>query len=155
MQEWDKIWAINKRIIDPVCPRHTAVKAAGRARLRLNNGPAEPEIVTVPRHKKYPPAGVKATTRTQVSPAYRMYWHADPCPRQSWVRLLGPCRVKTLNKVTLKTFLDAQFLTLNACSSYHLVHQHRGVPFVFRFCNSGKPCRGFSPKLISCGCRCH
>jgi len=30
LQEWDKIWTINKRIIDPVCPRHTAVVAAGR-----------------------------------------------------------------------------------------------------------------------------
>ena len=29
-QEWDKIWAINKKVIDPVCPRHTAVEAAGR-----------------------------------------------------------------------------------------------------------------------------
>lgn len=26
LQEWDKIWTINKRIIDPVVPRHTAVK---------------------------------------------------------------------------------------------------------------------------------
>lgn len=29
-QEWDKIWTINKRIIDPVAPRHTAVTTAGR-----------------------------------------------------------------------------------------------------------------------------
>jgi hypothetical protein len=29
-QEWDKIWSINKRVIDPVCPRHTAVETAGR-----------------------------------------------------------------------------------------------------------------------------
>ncbi|KAL0364910.1 UNVERIFIED_CONTAM: Glutamate--tRNA ligase, cytoplasmic [Sesamum angustifolium] len=25
LMEWDKLWAINKKIIDPVCPRHTAV----------------------------------------------------------------------------------------------------------------------------------
>ena len=65
-QEWDKLWALNKKIIDPVCPRHTAVAAEGRALLRLNNGPEAPEVVTVPRHKKHPPAGVKATTRTKV-----------------------------------------------------------------------------------------
>lgn len=29
-QEWDKIWSINKRVIDPVCPRHTAVETEGR-----------------------------------------------------------------------------------------------------------------------------
>lgn len=29
-QEWDKIWTINKKLIDPVCPRHTAVIAAGK-----------------------------------------------------------------------------------------------------------------------------
>ena len=34
-------------------------------RLRLNNGPAAPEVVAVPKHKKHPPAGVKATTRTK------------------------------------------------------------------------------------------
>ncbi|KAK1556065.1 hypothetical protein Q3G72_035372 [Acer saccharum] len=25
LMEWDKLWTINKKIIDPVCPRHTAV----------------------------------------------------------------------------------------------------------------------------------
>ena len=64
-QEWDKLWALNKKIIDPVCPRHTAVAAAGRVLLRLNNGPDQPEVVAVPKHKKHPPAGVKATTRTK------------------------------------------------------------------------------------------
>lgn len=29
-QEWDKIWTINKRVIDPVCPRHTAVEEKGK-----------------------------------------------------------------------------------------------------------------------------
>ena len=29
-QEWDKIWTFNKKIIDPVCPRHTAVKSEGK-----------------------------------------------------------------------------------------------------------------------------
>lgn len=25
-QEWDKIWTINKKLIDPVCPRHTGIE---------------------------------------------------------------------------------------------------------------------------------
>ena len=65
-QEWDKLWSTNKRIIDPVCPRHVAVKSDGRVKLRLNNGPAEPEVVNVPKHKKNPDVGTKATTRTKV-----------------------------------------------------------------------------------------
>ncbi|BDA45805.1 Glutamate-tRNA ligase, cytoplasmic [Coccomyxa sp. Obi] len=65
LQEWDKLWTINKRLIDPVCPRHVAVKSEGRVKLRLNNGPAEPEVVSVPKHKKNPDVGVKATTRTK------------------------------------------------------------------------------------------
>ena len=30
VQEWDKIWTINKKVIDPVCPRHTAVEVTGK-----------------------------------------------------------------------------------------------------------------------------
>lgn len=75
MQEWDKIWTINKKIIDPVCPRHTAIEAAGRVLLHLTNAPKEPEVVIYPCHKKYPPAGNKATTRSQVG-------EEDPKPWQ-------------------------------------------------------------------------
>ena len=28
--EWDAIWATNKKIIDPVAPRHTAIAADAR-----------------------------------------------------------------------------------------------------------------------------
>lgn len=62
LQEWDKIWTINKQIIDPVCPRHTAVEVAGRVAVRLSGAPPE-ELVSVPRHKKHPPAGVKVLRR--------------------------------------------------------------------------------------------
>ena len=43
-QEWDKIWAINKKNIDPVCPRHTAIEAEGRVLVTLSNGPSELEV---------------------------------------------------------------------------------------------------------------
>lgn len=65
-QEWDKIWSMNKRIIDPVCPRHTGLLQQGLVPVDLVNGPTEPEVVTVPKHKKHPPAGVKASIRTKV-----------------------------------------------------------------------------------------
>ena len=47
--------------------RHTAIKSEGRVLLHLVDGPEEPHVVSVPKHKKHPPAGVKATTRTRVS----------------------------------------------------------------------------------------
>ena len=51
LMEWEKIWAINKRIIDPICPRYNAVKKDKACRLLVANVPAEPEAVTVPLSK--------------------------------------------------------------------------------------------------------
>jgi len=65
LMEWDKLWTINKKIIDPVCPRHTAVIEERRVLLTLTNGPEEPFTRIVPRHKKYEGAGEKCTTFTK------------------------------------------------------------------------------------------
>jgi glutamyl-tRNA synthetase len=62
--EWDKLWTINKKIIDPLCARHTAVLKDQRVLLILTNGPEEPFVRILPRHKKYEGAGNKATTFT-------------------------------------------------------------------------------------------
>ncbi|KAI4349847.1 hypothetical protein L6164_010396 [Bauhinia variegata] len=64
LMEWDKLWTINKKIIDPVCPRHTAVIAERRVLLTLTDGPEKPFVRIIPRHKKYEGAGEKATTYT-------------------------------------------------------------------------------------------
>ena len=53
LQEWDKLWAINRGVIDPVCPRHVAVPLAGAARLTLAGAGEPPEVVEVPKHKKW------------------------------------------------------------------------------------------------------
>ncbi|ONI04098.1 hypothetical protein PRUPE_6G302600 [Prunus persica] len=63
--EWDKLWTINKKIIDPVCPRHTAIVEERRVLLTLINGPEKPFVRIIPRHKKYEGAGEKATTYTR------------------------------------------------------------------------------------------
>lgn len=63
--EWDKLWTINKKIIDPVCPRHTAVLSEGKVLLDLSNGPETPFTRVILRHKKYEPAGKKATVFTK------------------------------------------------------------------------------------------
>jgi glutamyl-tRNA synthetase len=65
LMEWDKLWTMNKKIIDPICPRHTAVLQEGRVLLCLTNGPEEPFVRIAPRHKKYEEAGKKATTYTK------------------------------------------------------------------------------------------
>ncbi|XP_010421514.1 PREDICTED: glutamate--tRNA ligase, cytoplasmic [Camelina sativa] len=65
LMEWDKLWSINKRIIDPVCPRHTAVIAERRVLFTLTDGPDEPFVRMIPKHKKFEGAGEKATTFTK------------------------------------------------------------------------------------------
>ncbi|GMN23176.1 hypothetical protein TIFTF001_000021 [Ficus carica] len=65
LMEWDKLWTINKKIIDPVCPRHTAVIEERRVLLTLTDGPEKPFVRIIPRHKKYEGAGEKATTFTR------------------------------------------------------------------------------------------
>lgn len=65
LMEWDKLWTINKKIIDPVCPRHTAVIADRRVLLTLTDGPEKPFVRIIPRHKKYEAAGDKVTTYTK------------------------------------------------------------------------------------------
>ena len=65
LMEWDKLWTINKKIIDPVCARHTAVNEEKRVILQLSNGPEIPFVRIIPRHKKYERAGTKATTYTK------------------------------------------------------------------------------------------
>lgn len=63
-QSWEKLWSINKRLIDPVCPRHTAVDVEGKVPMRLLDGPQTLEVVVIPKHKKYPEAGKKVMNRS-------------------------------------------------------------------------------------------
>ena len=65
-QEWEKLWTINKRLIDPVAPRHTAVTATGRVPLTLTNGPEGEEVEIIALHKKNPAVGQKASVRSKV-----------------------------------------------------------------------------------------
>jgi len=58
--EWDKIWAVNKQILDPVVPRYTAIGKASSVKLTISNGPSPPEARTQPLHQKNPSLGNKA-----------------------------------------------------------------------------------------------
>ncbi|KAI7863062.1 tRNA synthetases class I, catalytic domain-containing protein [Spinellus fusiger] len=62
MLEWDKLWAMNKKVIDPVAPRHTAVVKEGVVHCTISGAPATPEGKQALRHKKNPAIGMKTTT---------------------------------------------------------------------------------------------
>lgn len=67
LQEFDKLWAINRGIIDPEAPRHVAVRSKGKICVSLEGAPApgSPEsVVDVPKHKKNPALGTKKSYRT-------------------------------------------------------------------------------------------
>lgn len=63
--ERDKLWTINKKIIDLVCPGHTAVIKEQRVLMALTDSPDKPFVRVIPRHKKYEGAGEKAATYTK------------------------------------------------------------------------------------------
>jgi glutamyl/glutaminyl-tRNA synthetase len=57
VQGWDKIWTVNKRVIDPVAPRYVAINTKMAAHIVIENAPEE--IRALPRHKKNPNVGLK------------------------------------------------------------------------------------------------
>ncbi|KAL8481858.1 hypothetical protein ACS0TY_028127 [Phlomoides rotata] len=62
LMEWDKLWAINKKIIDLVSPRHTGISEERRVLLILIDGPKDPFVCVIPKQKKYEGAGEKSVT---------------------------------------------------------------------------------------------
>ena len=37
VMEWDKLWAINKQLIDPICPRYTAIATEKICKIKVEN----------------------------------------------------------------------------------------------------------------------
>ncbi|KAL2825945.1 tRNA synthetases class I, catalytic domain-containing protein [Aspergillus cavernicola] len=60
--DWTLFWATNKKYIDPVAPRHTAILNKGSVKAVLKGGPAEPYTVDKPKHNKNPDVGTKKVT---------------------------------------------------------------------------------------------
>ena len=52
MMEWDKLWSINKDIIDPVAARYTAIVKSSASKLIIENGPEQIEAQSHPLHPK-------------------------------------------------------------------------------------------------------
>ncbi|KAJ7721549.1 glutamate-tRNA ligase [Mycena maculata] len=62
--EWDSIWATNKKIIDPIAPRHWAIITEKMVPVTITGGPTSPEIKSLPKHKKNADIGEKKTVYT-------------------------------------------------------------------------------------------
>eukprot|EP01113_Clastostelium_recurvatum_P014066 TRINITY_DN1760_c0_g1_i2.p1 TRINITY_DN1760_c0_g1~~TRINITY_DN1760_c0_g1_i2.p1 ORF type:complete len:755 (-),score=237.44 TRINITY_DN1760_c0_g1_i2:41-2305(-) len=62
LMDMDKLWALNKKVIDPAVPRYTAISSEGAVPLLLTNFGDEPTFKTVPRHKDNPAIGKKSLT---------------------------------------------------------------------------------------------
>ncbi|PWY96980.1 putative GUS1-Glutamyl-tRNA synthetase [Testicularia cyperi] len=58
--EWDNIWTINKRHLDPVVPRYVALDKAGLVKVNVEGAPSLHEK-EMPKHKKTPELGNKVT----------------------------------------------------------------------------------------------
>jgi len=54
-----KLWTINKRIIDPIVPRYACVTKKNAVKVTVVDGPATPEAVSRPKHRKTPELGTK------------------------------------------------------------------------------------------------
>ncbi|ODV91220.1 hypothetical protein CANCADRAFT_44829 [Tortispora caseinolytica NRRL Y-17796] len=57
--DWNLIWATNKKVIDPIAPRHVAVAAENPVVVTLAGAPEKPYTEKRPRHKKNPEVGEK------------------------------------------------------------------------------------------------
>lgn len=57
--DWTNFWATNKREIDPVAPRHTAVESKDAVKATVINGPTNPYTEDKPKHAKNAAVGLK------------------------------------------------------------------------------------------------
>lgn len=58
-QDWTQIWATNKKNIDPLAPRHTAVTKKGMFEVLVKGGLEMPYTEDKPKHNKNPELGTK------------------------------------------------------------------------------------------------
>ncbi|KAF9987340.1 hypothetical protein BGZ65_004098 [Modicella reniformis] len=58
--EWDKLWAVNRKHIDPISPIYTAVESLNKVKVTMSKADAY-NLKEVPRHKKNEDLGNKKT----------------------------------------------------------------------------------------------
>ena len=62
--EWDKIWAMNKKVIDPIAPRFTTLNKSYHVEVRIKD--VKVESVLADKHPKDPAIGKKTVWRGPV-----------------------------------------------------------------------------------------
>lgn len=62
IMDWTVLWATNKKAIDAVAPRHTAVEASGKVVATISGGPETPYSEEKPKHPKNAAVGTKLVT---------------------------------------------------------------------------------------------
>jgi glutamyl-tRNA synthetase len=62
--DWDKIWAINRKVLDPKVPRYVAISKKNQVTVNISGGPADVEFVSRPSHPKDPEVGTKLVARS-------------------------------------------------------------------------------------------
>jgi glutamyl-tRNA synthetase len=60
--DWTLFWNANKKLIDPVAPRFTAVDKKDAVTVFITGGPEKPYTLDKPRHAKNPDVGMKKVT---------------------------------------------------------------------------------------------
>ena len=59
VMDWTNFWAANKKVIDPIAPRHTAVEDLDLVKATVTNGPEKPYTEEKPKHGKNAAIGMK------------------------------------------------------------------------------------------------
>lgn len=57
--EWDKVWSINRKIIDPIAPRYFALAFDYIVALLVRDGPSQDVVREIPINRKAPSSGTK------------------------------------------------------------------------------------------------
>jgi glutamyl-tRNA synthetase len=63
--DWTIFWATNRKYIDPVAPRYTAISSENAVKVKILNGPAKPYFEDKPCHGKNPDLGTKQVGYSQ------------------------------------------------------------------------------------------
>ncbi|OAQ98520.1 hypothetical protein LLEC1_02690 [Akanthomyces lecanii] len=62
LMDWTILWSMNKKIIDPIAPRHTAVMMKNAVLVTITGGPSTPRKELRPKHPKNPDIGTRTLT---------------------------------------------------------------------------------------------